>query len=162
MAGKERTREYIDRGLSCFCSKLCIERFIKGRPIIDPKQRVWSSGCLTGDERVIDQAAYVVSQLTGDGYRSNFERNVGDWLYLLEEEYEIEPVTFEVGKTGHVTPDLLLPRRDLLIEVKGVWALGQKAKFSRFLEEWLPQIDIIMIPWRLHAEFENGDGGEWD
>lgn len=161
VSSKDATKEFTDYGISSFCSKGCLQRFIQTTPITD-YARVWSGGCLLGDDRVITDQTFSVSTLTGEGFRSEFERGVADWLHLMGETYQVEPVTFEVGETAHLTPDFYLPDRDIVCEVKGVWSVGGKAKFRRFVEEWKDQFTIILIPWRLSGEFRREEEDEWD
>lgn len=143
--------------LKVVCSIRCLDLSIMSH---DFGQYDYPLGALTGDLRVTTGEATYVSEVTGEGYRSRFEGLVAEWLADKGELCEYEPCTFQVGERSHYTPDFWLPRRGVFLEVKGKWGYGQRSKMERFRRE-RPDIDLLLIPWRLHGEFDSEEA-RWD
>lgn len=142
-------REHHER-LPFLCSRDCLRDSIRSRGPFRWDKR-FPEGALTGDKRCVSDEISCLSYLTGHGFRSTYERDIADWFYVTGEPYFYEPCTFSIAPDAHYTPDFYLPRRNLYLEVKGSWGLGQKNKVGRLLDQY--KIDLILIPWSMRDAF---------
>jgi hypothetical protein len=84
-----------------------------------------------------------------NGYRSNFEKQVGNNLELRETEfeYETEQFKYEVLQTKKYTPDFILNKKDgsrIYIEAKGYLSLSDRNKM-KFVKKNYPHMDIRLL-----------------
>lgn len=137
-----------------FCSRKCILDYLKANSFDTPDH-------LQVCDPVVDPNGLTIySKLLDRWFRSYFEAYVCEWLHAEKESYWYEKFGIPIGENHCYTPDLYLPERHVLIEVKGVWTPGQELKMTRFIRQY-PDVKILIIPWYLHDEFytrRNGNG----
>lgn len=92
-------------------------------------------------------------------FASKYELYVALWLFEQGEQFWYERFSFAIGERHFYTPDFFLPKRNLLLEVKGQWGPGQASKMTEFRKQY-PELPIYLISWTLHKEFyPNGGNG---
>lgn len=121
------------------CSSVCFYRYIKKRFVPPPDNcENWS---ILKEKPEIE---HIEKKTTFNDYKSGYEKYVKQWLNDYGIPFFYEPILF---KEKYV-PDFYLPYHSLFIEVKGLWEEGAKSKvnkFKKFLEEEMPDIDIIVV-----------------
>jgi len=80
-------------------------------------------------------------------FRSEYELIVAGFLTYANVNYVYEALSVAVGKK-HYIPDFYLPDSGVLLEVKGLWMQGSKAKMKK-LEKDRPDIPFLVVPWVL-------------
>lgn len=70
--------------------------------------------------------------LKGHWVRSSWEREVADWFFQRNVQYEYESKLFDLGNGLRYRPDFYLPEFNVYYEVKGYWTEKCKEQFERF------------------------------
>lgn len=78
-------------------------------------------------------------------FRSSWELAFAKYLDSINELWFYEFWQFDLG-TMTYTPDFYLPRKELFVEIKGLWR-DTKEKFDRFKEEY-PFENILLIQYK--------------
>lgn len=86
--------------------------------------------------------------------RSSYEVRFIEYCNSVGEEWMYESKTFDLGGKTY-TPDFYLPRRRLLIEVKGRWMGDAREKFEQFIKQY-PRSWILPIERKTLKELELG------
>jgi hypothetical protein len=138
--------KYLHERLPYFCSKACLLQSLVS-PETDP---VLPKGAIPVHEG-LTSPDFSWSDILHEGFRSQYELHVAEWLHSAEVDYYYETFYFEVGTTTY-TPDFYLPRYGQFWEVKGVWANSKKSKMSRFLRQH-SDVKLTLVPWTLRDQF---------
>jgi predicted nuclease of restriction endonuclease-like RecB superfamily len=80
-------------------------------------------------------------------FRSEWELIVAGFLNYIDTPYLYESVIIKINKR-HYIPDFFLPDLNLLVEVKGLWLSGSKAKLRK-MAKVRPDLKVLVIPWIL-------------
>ena len=135
-------------GLPYLCSAECIVSYIKALPdftaqrsAFQPRQEL----DITGDSNPIWDC------YTRRHYKSIPEVNFARLLLSEGIEFTYEAHYLPVGTTIYI-PDFLVMRKNLMIEIKGVWSPGSRKKFAKVMELYPPETSL-MIPSFVCYEF---------
>lgn len=128
------------------CSRECMLDWIRKQKGTDPYKIEGSS------VSVMELASEVYHAKTKSFYRSRYERYVAEALIGPGIDFRYEAWTFAVGE-GSYTPDFYLPLYQCFLEVKGVWTMGQKSKFRKFVQLYGAKIPIMVVPWFIRKDF---------
>jgi hypothetical protein len=137
-------------GVRLVCGLSCLKTICKGLP----RDFIWGSDprILLGDRRVVSHDFACVSELTGLGYRSDYERAVAEWFHNNQIHVDYEPCTFLVDNRMHYTPDFEICGTEVFFEVKGQWGLGSRRKMELMVTEF-PFIRIFLLGSNLYDDF---------
>ena len=94
----------------------------------------------------------VFSQRFNIAFASQFEYHFANWLADKGEIFWYERVGIPIRESKTYTPDFLLPKRNLFIELKGLWLNGARDKLTWFRKEY-PEVPLIVVPWSMHRLF---------
>lgn len=143
-------------GFPAVCTPECLTLYLEKRRSYRGPKRSWK--VLKPDEwQVFGGNRTYWSEHLQRSFRSDVECRVADYLFLTGEQAIYEPFTFVIPPMdGHAesycTPDLWLYNRDLFLEVKGVWGMGQRDKYRRLVVAY-PDVNVLFIPAYLVGQF---------
>jgi hypothetical protein len=131
------------------CSALCVYHWIFSQPKTEHPP-AWAY-----EAHVIRTERNVLQTWRRDTYLSKFEGVVASELAKRKLDHSYETLAFEVADGKIYIPDFLVRGHWCLLETKGKWALGQKAKMKLFVQRY-PEIPLLVIPWIIRREFGYG------
>lgn len=135
------------------CSRKCVLDWIHKQNGVDPNQ---IGGATVS---VLGPASEIYHAKTKSFYRSRYERYVAEALIGPGVDFRYEAWTFVVGD-GSYTPDFYLPLYQCFLEVKGIWTMGQKSKFRKFVQLYGAKVPIMVVPWFIRKDFGFEDKNE--
>ena len=137
---------FLHQDLAYFCSKSCLLRSL----VVPETDPVLPKGAIPVPEG-LTSPDFSWSERLHQGFRSDFELHVAEWLHSMEVDYYYETFYFEVSSSTY-TPDFYLPRYGQFWEVKGVWRQSGKSKMTKFLRQYR-DVKLTLVPWTLRDQF---------
>lgn len=137
------------------CSPSCLLQWFLKRSSADidlipaGKTHQWCGG--TGD---------IYSEKLKIFFRSEYEKRVAEFFDSNELPFYYEKFAYKVPSKGGshslYVPDFILPSCNSVVEVKGRWMPGSRAKLRRFRSIY-PDIPIIVLVWPIQGHDEWGE-----
>ena len=135
-------------GLPYLCSAECIISYIKALPDFDYRVRAFR---LRNPADISRDSNPIWDCYTKTHYKSIPEVNFARLLLSEGIDFAYEQWFMPVGTTVYI-PDFFIPSKNILIEVKGMWAAGSRSKFAKVIEKY-PDIEMLLIPAFVCYEF---------
>lgn len=133
-----------------FCSPECIEEQLNNN-LYD----CWEFPLRERTKSPVVSELYTdYSDVLQQSFRSEFEVLVAEYFTRKDIIFWYEAITLELfNGTRHWTPDFYMPESRTFVEVKGVWALGGKKKYTEAVKT--TEEPIILIPYWMKELFRD-------
>lgn len=128
------------------CSGSCLHKYLVSHQKIElPSNGVRFFSKMEIENQKTERTVW--SRDLNEFFRSEWELIVASFFNYIDISYLYESVIIKIGRR-HYIPDFFLPDLNLLVEVKGLWLSGSKAKLRK-LAKVRPDLEVLVVPWIL-------------